>query len=376
MSITQVANLAGVSAATVSRVINQSTSVTPDIVRAVQNAIEKIGYQPRVRRRRIGSAAARPIARREVRSGNVALLTTGFSPRELYRMPVFPAVLHGVERSLAEQGLNLIFCNHDAADQRRDAQLPAALLGEQADGVLLWGKCDAIPDPVRRRLRELPVVWIVREHSDPDCEFDHVFYDNEAVGALAARYLVRNGHSSLAFVNVDPTHSAFAPRESSFARTAAALGAKARVFAAQSRRGTSSDYVLCQDLVEQLVRSECGATGLFVPADAQLPAMYHALENHGLRPGRDVQVISCDNEQQFLSRVVPRPATIDINLELVGRRGVQQLLWRLRHPHERNRITTLIEPIIIDPSGNGRDDESSVIGGIVDRGDAIDGKDV
>jgi DNA-binding LacI/PurR family transcriptional regulator len=70
--------------------------------------------------------------------------------------------------------------------------------------------------------------------------------------------------------------------------------------------------------------------------------------------GPALEIISCDNEEQFLSRVAPRPATIDINLELVGRRGVQQLLWRMRHPEARNRITVLVEPRLVEVASNGR----------------------
>ena len=68
-----------------------------------------------------------------------------------------------------------------------------------------------------------------------------------------------------------------------------------------------------------------------------------------LQLGKDLDVISCDNEQQYLSSLKVRPATIDINLDLVGRRGVQQLLWRMKHPEEPSRIDVLVRPRIVLP---------------------------
>src|SRR5258708_3300439 len=103
MSIVEVASLAGVSKSTVSRVINQLPGVAPAATEAVRKAMEELGYRPNVRR-----PGRKPKERQGIRTGNVALLTMGESPAQLYRMPVFPAMLHGIERALAENGLNLM----------------------------------------------------------------------------------------------------------------------------------------------------------------------------------------------------------------------------------------------------------------------------
>src|SRR5262245_45074235 len=218
MSIIKVASLAGVSKSTVSRVIKQSARVAPDVVRAGQTAMKKIGYRPPLRRR-----GPKPLSRRGIRTGNIALLAMGLNTADFYRMPVFPALLHGVERGLAEQGLNLILANLGQSEG-----VPAVLSSGQADGVLLWGKWDAMPAVVRDKLREMPAVWIVREHSDEEGDFDHVFYNNPAVGRLAARYLLTHGHRRLAYLNGVPHHTAFAPRRDDFVAAATEAGAEVR----------------------------------------------------------------------------------------------------------------------------------------------------
>lgn len=339
MSIVRVANLAGVSKSTVSRVINHSDEVTPAVGRAVREAMRSIGYQPSARRR-----GPKPLSRRGIRTGNIAMLVMGRRPANLYRAPVLPALLDGVERALAEHGLNLVLASLAA-----DEDLPPILRSRQADGLLLLGKWDGMPENVRAALRAFPAVWILREHSDVEGEFDHVFYRNAAVGRIAARYLRGRGHRRMGFLNLEAHHAAFAQRQEDFVEAIrAAEGERAEVVAigAESTDAASVDGA---STIDRLLERLPAPFGLFVAADAQVPGVYHALESRGLRPGKDVDVICCDNEEQFLSKLSPRPATIDIAPQLVGRRGVQQLLWRMRNPGERNRISVLVEPRLVLP---------------------------
>ena len=65
-------------------------------------------------------------------------------------------------------------------------------------------------------------------------------------------------------------------------------------------------------LVEAFVRAESRATGLFIPRDEETVAVYRLLLARGVVPGRDVTVISCDNEEMRLSGLDPRPASIEL----------------------------------------------------------------
>lgn len=65
-------------------------------------------------------------------------------------------------------------------------------------------------------------------------------------------------------------------------------------------------------------------------------------------PGRDVLLVSCNNELPYLSTLHPTPATLDIRAESIGRLGVQRLIWRLEHRHVPERIRTMVEPALIE----------------------------
>jgi LacI family transcriptional regulator len=338
MSIVEVANVAGVSKSTVSRVINCAPGVAPGVVQNVRRAMERIGYQPSACR-----PGRRPASRQGIRTGAIALVAMGHTDTaRLYQLPVFPSLLHGVERAVAEHGMSLTL-----AGLHPNSPLPAALCGDRVDGLLLLGKWEGMPESVRARFRQSPSVWIMRENSDERCEFDHVFYNNAAVGRMAARYLADQGHAHVAFLNTMATHPAFVQRQKDFLAELAVVGISGEAFVG----GGNDDFRTCQSLVDRMLRESPPPTGLFVASDSQLPNLCHALELRGVAAGEAIQIISCDNERQFISKLSNPPATIDINLELVGGRGVHQLLWRMRHPQEKNRITVLIEPELVLPNG-------------------------
>lgn len=360
MSIIEVANLAGVSKSTVSRVINSAPGVAPAAAQNVRRAMERIGYQPSARR-----PGRRTESRRGIRTGSVALVAMGHpDTARLYHLPVFPSLLHGVERAVAEQGMSLTL-----AGLHPDSPLPPALSGDRVDGLLLLGKWDAMPESIRARFHQLPSVWIMRENSDDRSEFDHVFYNNAAVGRMAARYLIDQGHRHVAFVNTMAGHPAFVQRQNDFQAEIANSGISAKAFV--TGNWNVAEFRVFQSLVDRMLLESPLPTGLFVASDIQLPNLYHALELRGIAVGKAVQIISCDNEQQFISKLSIRPATIDINLELVGRRGVHQLLWRMRHPQERNRITVLIEPELVLPEGEGQ--EQKLHGLVAATGASVEG---
>ena len=72
------------------------------------------------------------------------------------------------------------------------------------------------------------------------------------------------------------------------------------------------------------------------------------VQSHGveLGPGK-TEIISCNNERPYLVGLSPKPAVIDIRVESIGRRGVEQLLWRLQHLEVPERVIATIEPFIV-----------------------------
>jgi DNA-binding LacI/PurR family transcriptional regulator len=246
--------------------------------------------------------------------------------------------------------LNLIF--HHVADPDH---LPPRILEQQPSGILLHG---ATPhEEMRERLRRMPTVWLMGNVRRPDWG-DQVLPDSSQIGELAAKYLMSRGHEQLAFFNLDQGH--WALRLYGHAFTSAAQDAGAHVDRLEQTSDSSAEYwhdyapEAVESLVQRYLALSPRPTGIFVADDMQVAMLQPALQKHGVKVGahgggRGVDIISCNNEQPYLVGLTPRPAEIDIRVESIGRRGVEQLLWRLDHPDLTERIITAIEPMVITP---------------------------
>src|SRR4051794_2369375 len=134
MSIAQVAKAAGVSTATVSRVLNDLPGVADETVRQVRAAAEALRYTP-LRARR----GTRPMpknsdspTRVRSRTGNIAVLTLG-QTRDWLRLPIMAAVVAGIQRGAGEFGLRLML------DDLPDPTRPSPLVqGRKIDGAIVF----------------------------------------------------------------------------------------------------------------------------------------------------------------------------------------------------------------------------------------------
>ena len=336
MSISKVAKLAGVSSSTVSRVINNHPRVAPDTAQAVRLAMQTLGYTPSETR-----PGPKPHSRTRKESPEIAFFVLGTSRSRA--TPAFQDLLRGVSMAATGHELNLMF--HHVSDPTR---LPLRAT-DQLDGILLHG---ATPTgEVRERLRRLPTVWLMGNVRRPDWG-DQVLPDGYQVGELAAKYLIDRGHTHLAFLNLDAGHRSLRLYGHAFGAAAQDAGAAVERLEQPSEATGEYWHDHSPDAVERIVRRYLDLsprpTGVFVADDMQVAILQPALQKHGVEIGPGgVEIISCNNEQPYLVGLSPRPAVIDIRVESIGRRGVEQLLWRLEHREVPERIITAIEPMVI-----------------------------
>jgi LacI family transcriptional regulator len=260
-------------------------------------------------------------------------------PLDMYRMPAFPVLFSGVQEAAESAGLNLVFANWPD-----DAQCPPLIRKNNFDGILIMGRM-AKPERLISMLK-VPAVWFFREHSDPDGKFDHVFYDNSRTGEIAAKYLVEKGCRRLCFINPYPSHEAMTTRKRTFIKAAEGMGVAVDVFESAGDRHDS----IVQEVASLLVgavggREKCD--GIFAPADDVLLAVHNCLKLIGKKLERDIRLIGCNNDPQFMGQMHPRPATIDIKLEVVGRKAVEQLLLRMQNPDDMNHVEIFVKPNLV-----------------------------
>jgi hypothetical protein len=209
-------------------------------------------------------------------------------------------------------------------------------------------------DRLVRRLKGTPCVRVMGV-IERDESWDHVTYDNRKLGQIAAEYVLARGHRHAAFIS--STDKGFlAERGKVFSDTLAAVGADSLDFIDEAMQDETGSVIRIipdrvDGLLEGILTSDPRPTALFLATDALAPAVCGELQRRCLAIGNDIDVISCNNEQMLLNHLQPRPATIDIHAELVGKKAVEQLLWRIDHPCQP-RVTMALEPMLVEGRGD------------------------
>ncbi len=178
-TITDVAKRAGVSAMTVSRVVNGTGYTSTETRARVEAAIEELGYVP--------NALARQL--RSKRTKTIALVVSDISN------PFFTTIARGVEDFFVGHGFSVMYCNTDE-DEAEEEQYLLMLIERQVDGILLV-PARSSGDPFHLlQAHHMPVVVIDRRIEAANV--DSVRCDSEAGAYALAKHLVDLGHRRIA----------------------------------------------------------------------------------------------------------------------------------------------------------------------------------
>lgn len=339
-TVTEIARLAGVSVATVSRVMNDPSIVRAETAAAVRAAMEQVNYRPRGRGRARGGSSE---------STHLAFVTLGYPGEHWRSLPVLVDALAGANREASERGHSLrveaLPENVTDSPLLRDRSLSGALV-MMAHHIQAQRLLDlAAPG--------LPIVRVmgIAQEAQP---FDHVTFDNHLIGRVAFDYLAAGGCERFAFVTDQPARAFTRRRALAFVDAAAAAGKSVRhgliTDDAVFRLAVGSDLLLNPDpvaLLRELLAAGTGTLGLFVPTDWEAVTFCKAIGSLGLTLGRDLLLISCDNEQTRLAALGQRPATIDIHPGEIGRLGVRRLLDRVARPDEPPTVVQIAPRLVL-----------------------------
>lgn len=345
-TITDVAKAADVSLGTVSRVLNNYADVNAEIRTRVLNAARMLNYS-RLRQRRapMGADGAAPV-------GNIAIVFFGMEDT-LAHLPVVGAALQGIEHSLATFGRNIMLASIPRGDR-----VPPFLAERRIEGLILKGPNQGLLPPeseceLLANVYRWPHVWLMGRL--PNARGDHCNFDTGAAGRLVVEHFRSRNHRRIAFVNPKPGQTQFEKLKSAFLAAAAQLDCEATLLESERHdhfvwplpATTQQENV--NALVDRWTRlpMKTRPTGVFVPSDRTAVQLYSALARHDLRVGRDLSVVSCNNEQSLIMDLNPLPTTIDVHAETIGRRTVDQLLWRMRHRDEPLSMQVLVEPTLV-----------------------------
>ncbi len=316
-NLEQVAARAGVSRATVSRVVNGFASVDPDLRERVEQAVAELGYVP--------NRAARSLVTR--RSDTIALVASEPDVR-VFGDPFFADVVRGVSHEAMAAGVQMtLLMAQSWADLDR---IERYLLSAPIDGVLLISE-HASHDPLPAAMVRagVPVV-IAGRPLQPGLDVPYVDNDNIGGATLAARHLTERGRTTLGTVAGPADMAAGIDRLAGFK---AGLG---RVFrASRLERG---DFTIAggEAATARLLDRAPDLDGLFVASDLMALGALKALRRIGRAVPDDVALVGFD-DVPFAALAEPPLTTVRQALVTQGRAMVRMLLARTRPDvsHER-----------------------------------------
>lgn len=303
-TIQDVARTAGVSPATVSKVLNAVPYVSAATEARVRAAMDRLNYRP--------SSIARSL--KSNRTATLGLITNDLEG--IFTM----SMMRGVEEVATRQGFSVFLCNSYGEAERERGHL-LVLRDKQIDGVILLNgfRVSERPAPALP-MGDVPVVYLfqyTRELAVPS-----VIPDDFGGAVLGTRHLLDCGHRRIGVINGPANYEATHERLKGYRQTLEAAGIP--FDPALVRAGKwyeNSGYALAHDLMNLPEPPDA----LFCMSDSLAVGAMSALRERRLRVPEDVSVIGFDN-RPFAAHQVPPLTTVQLPLLEMGRLAGELLL--------------------------------------------------
>ena len=302
VTLDEVAAVAGVSAATVSRILNGTAVVSELKKQAVDKAIERLGFVPNPVAR--GLAGGRTLS--------VGVVTQAIDS------PFYGVALRGIEEELAAAGYSPLFVSgHWNAEQEESCI--DMLRSRRVDGIIvLTGRLS--DSALRATARALPVVVTGRDLKAPN--LFSLNFDNFEGGRLATHHLMALGHRRIAFISGDPEHADALERQRGYR---AAL--EAANIAYEPELVVPGRYYELSGLeaVERLMQSRQHFSAIFAANDQMAFGAALGLHRRGLRVPQDVSLVGFDDLPASLYSIPPL-STVHQPVQELGRLAASAML--------------------------------------------------
>ena len=317
-TIQDVAKAAGVSVATVSRVINKSSSVTQSTREAVLDAIKKLDYRPNLLGRNLRRTETRLI---------LTLLPT-------IANPFYSRIVKGVEDIAHKNGYNVMLCNTNSDIERERIYLEL-LKNRLADGVIFMAP-EMDGEELTAIGRDFPVVQC--------CEYKEgaqvplVSIDNLSAAKKAVRHLISLGHKRIGMISCRNSFLSTTRREQGFMMALEEAG-----LVPDQRLVVYGDYSFKSGhrAAFNLLTMEERPTAIFAISDIMAIGVLRAAKDKGLRVPEDLAVIGFDNIS-FASMCDPMLTTVSQPKYDLGCTAME-LLLRKMHDGLKEPVDIVLE---------------------------------
>jgi len=332
LTIADVAREAGVSRATVSRVINGVPNVNAETVALIRQTMEKMGYvRPAIR------PGPKPRLQHpsRLRTGAIALVTIGGSG-DLFQEPTMASVIEEIQAACRKHHLNLLLDQMTSPEQ-----MPLSVQTRRVDGVLLMvaGRPPKMRECIRKLADMVPVVHFFAP-GHPVAGVDHVSVNDVALGALAYHTLKDAGCKAFALVSRwEEFLEALLVRGRAFTDRAAVDGAPVELFASPMA-GVKPDQFWPAGVVRVATSGEVsdlaidgmpGPVGVFVTHEGSARAVHQALQKRGLLSSGAARLVVAGSTPHYVNGLDPAPQLLSLDIPGIISLAIDRLIHRAIH---------------------------------------------
>ena len=308
-SIREVAKRAGVSPATVSRVINGTARVDEEKRERVEKAIEETGFRP--------NELARALYRKS--SKIIGVIVPDIEN------PFFSELAKAIEKEAYEQEYRILLCNSDDQKEKELANLQM-LAQLQADGVILMtntGEKSQSYEAV-----SMPIVFVDRR-LDEMGQTSVIEADHYAGGKLAAEYLIACGCRKITCIRGPQELSSGKKRYEGYREVCRQYSMKERFV------DSTYKYEDGAKAAEEVLRRYPDTDGIIACNDMTAVSVYKVLQKRGYRVPDDIQIIGFDGVK-FGRFLTPELTTVAQPIKEMGKCAVQMILGTVKElPRDR-----------------------------------------
>ena len=322
ISIKEVANYCGVSAATVSKSLNGYSDISELTKEKVLKAAEEMGYFP--------NSVARAL--KTNRSYNIGLLfneETGIGLSHEY----FSGILQSFKVSVEERGYHVTFINNKIGDKK--VSYIEHCRYRSLDGVFIACVDFHLADVIQLAESDIPVVTLDSKFNSKSA----VISDNISGMKDLVSYIYSMGHRKIAFIHGQQT-AVTQSRVISFHKTLEELGVK--IPNEYVRMGDYHEPKITANITRELLDLQSRPTCIIFPDDFSAIGGINVIHERGLSIPKDISVVGYDGI--LLSRVLsPKLTTYKQDSKILGQKAAQQLILHIEKPKITFPETVLVK---------------------------------
>ncbi len=329
-TIKDVAARAGVSVATVSRVLSGKEGVRKELAERVQAAALALDYHPNQAARRL----------RERKSRIIGVLVPDI------QIPFFASIVVGIDKILQEAGYLLLLGNTNETLAGEQAHL-SIFLSEDVSGVI-FAAADGRDTSNYRRLLELGIPLVAIDRSPGDLEVDTVQLNNVQAAYQAVNHLIEEGHTRIGWIGGSPTASTSVERLQGYEQALQAAGLPIEPQYIQPGWFTHEGGYQSMQAIMSLPERP---SAVVVANQVMTLGALQYIHEHGYEVPCDIAIIGFD-DMAWAAALRPALTVVVQPVNEIGALAARLMLDRLREPDSSIKHITLKAKMIVRASCN------------------------